>query len=277
MGYKDEEILINQPNTRFIRSSQVAVGIEWLSNQKSRFTIESYFKKYSNYPFLLRDSISLANLGGDFGIIGNEPSESISSGRSYGLEFMYQQRLYKGFYGILSYTLGWSEFEDKNAQFISSSWDSRHIASLTMGKKLKNNWEIGLNWRFQSSLPNTPFSDDSNLVTSWDRNKMGLLDYNRINSERLGSANSLDVRVDKKWFFNDFSLEIYLDIENLTNQNFSRNVLILDRPLDDTGRPIGQGIIVNPNDPAALQRYKVKEIQDNESNILPTIGIVLEY
>ena len=47
-------------------------------------------------------------------MVGNDPSSSIAEGQALGLEFTYQQKLYKGFYGILAYTLVRSEFEDKN-------------------------------------------------------------------------------------------------------------------------------------------------------------------
>ena len=65
----------------------------------TKITVEGFYKIYSDYPFLVRDSISLANLGSDFGVIGNEPVESISEGQSYGVEFLAQQKLSKGFYG----------------------------------------------------------------------------------------------------------------------------------------------------------------------------------
>ena len=38
------------------------------------------------------DSISIANLGGDFGVVGNVPANSSSNGRTYGIEFLYQQK-----------------------------------------------------------------------------------------------------------------------------------------------------------------------------------------
>ena len=69
-------------------------------------------KVYQDYPFLLADSVSLANLGGDFGVIGNEPAASISNGRSYGIEVLGQQRLADKIYGIFSYTFVKSEFTD---------------------------------------------------------------------------------------------------------------------------------------------------------------------
>ena len=70
----------------------------------------------------------------------------------YGLELLFQQRLFKGFYGIASYTLGWTEFQDKNRNFVPSSWDARHIANLTLGKRFKRDWEIGINWRYKVNL-----------------------------------------------------------------------------------------------------------------------------
>jgi len=63
---------------------------------------EGFYKVYNKYPFLVRDSISLANLGSNFGVIGNEEVVSTSKGRSLGIEVLAQQKLYKGFYGIVT-------------------------------------------------------------------------------------------------------------------------------------------------------------------------------
>ena len=46
----------------------------------------------------------------DFWVVGNEEVVSNSEGRAYGFEFLYQQKLIKGFYGILAYTLLNSNF-----------------------------------------------------------------------------------------------------------------------------------------------------------------------
>ena len=62
--------------------------------------------------------------------------QSVSTGRAYGLEFFAQQKLYKGFYGLLAITLFRSEFSNANQQGLSpSSWDQRLIVNLTAGKK----------------------------------------------------------------------------------------------------------------------------------------------
>ncbi len=277
MGYKKDGVFVNKENgVTYIRNTHIVGGVEFITTANSKFTVEGFFKNYNNYPFLMRDSISMANLGGDFGVIGNEPVVSTSKGRSYGVEFLFQQRLFKGFYGILSYTLGWSEFEDKRGDFVPSSWDARHIVNLTLGKRFKGNWEVGVNWRFQTGLPKTPFDEElSALKLNWDRNSQGIPNYDLLNTERQGIINIIDLRVDKKWYFKKWNLELYYDIQNVTSSAVSNEVLILDRPLDEDERPIGGGVIENPDDPLPMQRYKLKTINDAIGTIIPSLGVVI--
>ncbi len=278
LGYKEDGRFVNRDNKLdYIRNNHLVAGIEYNTAANSRFTVEAFYKTWKDYPFLLRDSVALANLGGDFGVIGNEPAIPFADGRSYGFEFLFQQRLYKGFYGIAAYTLGWSQFQDKNQRFVPSSWDSRHIFSLTMGKQFRRNWEMGINWRFQSGLPFTPFSEQSSLVANWNVNFRGILDFDRINSQRRTAGNTIDFRVDKRWFFKKWSMNLYLDLENLTGNAIGTDQLILDRPRDEAGKPIGGPVIANPNAPVDQQRYKVKTINDAQGTLLPSIGVMIEW
>ncbi len=277
MGYQEDGEFVNRENgIKYIRSDHVVAGLEFNTATSSKITIEGYYKRYHDYPFLLRDSLTLANLGGDFGVIGNEPAIPRSAGRSYGLEFLFQQRLFKGFYGIGSYTLGWSEFEDKNGVYVPSSWDARHIVNLVLGKRFNRNWEVGINWRYQAGLPTTPFSDDSSLRINWDRNGSGIPDYDRLNTQRASAFSAIDLRVDKKWFFDKWSLNVFLDIENLTGNSVNNPQLILDRPLDDNGTPIGDGQVVNPGAPYPQQRYLLKELDASTGTVIPSIGVMIE-
>lgn len=278
LGYQEENVLVNKVNNvTFIRNTQLVAGFEFNTATDSKITIEGYYKRYANYPFLLRDSLTLANLGGDFGVIGNEPVVSLSDGQTYGMEVLFQQRLYKGFYGIAAYTLGWSEFEDKNGKFVPSSWDARHIVNLTLGKQFGKNWEIGVVWRYQSGLPVTPFAESSSLVTNWDVNNRAIPNYDLLNTLRNDVSNTIDIRIDKKWFFKRWNFNLFLDIENLTSNQVSDPQLILDRPVDTDNKPIGPGIIINPDAPVELQRYALKEINDANGNLLPSIGVIIEW
>ncbi|WP_425421977.1 TonB-dependent receptor [Phaeodactylibacter xiamenensis] len=278
LGYQEDGVFVNRENgIKYIRNDHVVAGFEYNTASNSKISIEGYYKYYYDYPFLLRDSLTLANLGGDFGVLGNEPVVPRSEGRSYGIEFLFQQRLYKGFYGIASYTLGWSEFEDKNGNFVPSSWDARHIANVVVGKRFEKNWEVGVNWRFQTGLPFTPFDRQASaLVLNWQANGRGIRDFDQLNTRRADLVSAIDIRVDKKWFFDKWSLNIFLDIENVTGNGVGQDQLILDRPLDENGQPIGGGIITNPDAPINQQQFRLKTINDATGTVVPSIGLQIE-
>ena len=134
---------------------------------------------------------------------------------------------------------------------------------------------MGVKYRYQSGLPRTPFSADSDLAVNWDRNLGGIPDYSRINTERNGAFGALDLRLDKKWFLKGWDLNLFLDLQNVTAAAVASNVLILDRPLDENNKPIGGPIIVNPNANPNEQRYLIKTINDDGGAVLPTLGIVV--
>jgi len=278
LGYQENKRFVNKENgIKYLQNQHLVAGFEWNTASNAKISVEGYFKRYRDYPLLLRDSLTLANIGGDFGVVGNEPAVPFADGRAYGLEFLFQQRLYKGFYGLLSYTLGWTEFQDKNRNYIPSAWDARHIANLAVGKRFGNNWEIGVNGRFQSGLPTTPFDESSSLVLNWDRNNRGVFNYDQLNTLRQDAFSAIDLRVDKKWFFTNWSLNVFLDIENLTAAAVGESDLILDRPLDADEQPIGNGIITNPEAPISEQRYLLKEVDFSQGTPLPSIGLMIEW
>lgn len=271
LGYRDPAgTLVNQQNgVRYIQADHFVLGTEYLLKWNARVTLEGFYKKYNYYPFSLKDSISLANIGSDFGVVGNEAVNSSSSGRSYGAEFLYQQKLYKGFYAVLAYTWVRSEFLDKNNTYVPTSWDSRHIVSLTGGKRFKNGWEFGLRWLFSGGAPYTPIDvATSTLTTNWDVNGVGLLDYSQLNQARESSFHQLNVRVDKKLYLKQFNMNFYLDIQNLYGYKATlAPILLVDT--DANNQPI-----LNPTDPT---RYQSKLIENASGIVQPTIGIIIEF
>jgi len=270
LGYRDNaNNLVNKQNgITYIQADHAVLGLEYLPFTNTKISIEGFHKVYDNYPFLTRNNVSLANLGSDFGVIGNDPAVPLSGGRAYGLEFLIQQKLTKGFYGILAATLVKSEFEDKNGDLRPSAWDNGQIVTLTAGKKFKGDWEVGARFRYLGASPYTPYDTaGSSIRETWDLRGVALPDYERLNEERTGAVHQLDMRVDKRWFFAKWSLDLYLDIQNVYNfQAPLAPSLTVVR--DDNGDPL-----VDPTDPT---RYSTKEIQNFSGTILPSIGIIIE-
>jgi len=271
LGYQENNVFVNaNNNVKFINNAHIVGGLEYLGLNNAKVSLEGFYKLYNNYPFSIKDSLSLANVGGDFGVIGDEAVSSIGKGQTYGLELLFQQKLYKGFYGLASYTLSFSEFEDKNGDLTPSTWDTRHIVNLTAGKKFKKNWELGVKWRYNTGSPYTPYDlATSALIPVWDVNNRGVLDYDRLNTERITAAHQMDIRVDKKWFFNKWNLNLYLDIENLYSQAPTLQPdLVVERDENNI-------LIVDPNDPS---RYQTKFLENGGAGtVLPSIGLIVEF
>jgi hypothetical protein len=247
----------------------VVTGLEYSTKINSRISVEGFYKQYYNLPFLTDKQISISNLGSDFGVVGNEPAKSTSKGRAYGAEFLYEQKLYKGWFGIVSYTLFWSQFEDKNGKYASSSWDTRHIISVTAGKKFKRGWELGARFRMQGGKPYTPYDVAASAqIPNYYFNPGGILDYSKLNSQRLPWFHQLDMRVTKKWYLSKLSVELYLDIQNVYfhKQKERDSFLFVE---DANGKPIADA--ANPGS------YQTKFLSNTNGVLTPALGLIISY
>jgi hypothetical protein len=271
LGYRNAAgELDNLNRVRYIRNRMVAAGLQYNKVKDTRITLEGFYKQYANYPLALNDSISLGNLGTDFAVVGNEPVSSVCDGRAYGMEFLVQKRSRSGLYGILAYTLSWSEFSDKNGNAVKSAWDSRHTVSLVGGMKMKRNWELGAKFRLATGRPYTPYDVQRSLVKSnWDVKGVALNDYSRLNTERLGTFSQLDVRVDKVWYFKKSSLNLYMDIQNFLNKEY------LGAPTLIAAQDAAGNLIADPN--AAVPSYKADYLVNSNGFLQPSIGVIFDF
>ncbi|MFZ4462225.1 MAG: TonB-dependent receptor [Bacteroidales bacterium] len=270
LGFRDNSgILVNKSNDlKYIGSNHYIAGIQYIPRADVFFSVEGFMKQYNQYPFSVSDSISLANKGADFGVLGAEEVVSINKGRAYGFEVLNRTKLPSGFNLIATYTFVRSEFEDKNSNLIPSSWDFRNILVLTATKSFKKNWIVGVKWRFDGGLPYTPYDlEKSALVDAWDAQGRAYLDFSQLNSLRLDPYHQLDLRVDKKYFFDRWSFMVYLDIQNLYNSVATfQDEFIQEK--DANGYPI-----TTDNG----TKYQLKAIPSTSGVVLPTIGIMVEF
>ncbi len=260
LGFKDSEGTRVNKNVKYIRSDHLTLGIEHLLSKSARVTVEGFFKKYNNYPVSMDKGVSLANLGADFEVLGNEPVVSKGIGRTYGAEFLFQQKFSKNFYGILAYTLYKSEFSGVNEKdYLPSIWDNRHLLSFTGGYQLPKNWEIGLRYRFVGKAPYAPLNEEATLAVYPEIIK----DYESLGNNRLDAFQQADIRIDKKWNLKGITIETYVEVQNFLNAN---------QPSEPR-----YGLLRNESgelmEPRTL--VLVQDVDDNQ--ILPTLGVVINF
>ena len=259
LGFKDINDNFLNTNMLYTKSNHYVFGIEYNASYSSRFTIESFYKKYNNYPISVLDNISLANKGADFEVLGNEFLLSNGKGKSYGLEFLYQQKLQNNFYGIFSYTFFFSEFSNLDNIYLPSVWDNRHLISFTGGYKLKKNWEISSKLRYTG---NTPYAPVDTTSSSFSYPEI-IFDYSQLGNYFLQSFTKLDFRVDKRWNFKSTSMNFYIDIENLLGNE------IPIPPEYGLSRDEKQNIIM-PIDLIEVE-------SDNRNSVIPSLGFVFYF
>jgi hypothetical protein len=86
---------------------------------------------------------------------------------------------------------------------------------------LKNNWTFSAYSIFYTGEPYTPSS--TNFVGESDERQILFFRLGEKNSARLPSFYSLDIRIDKLWYFKKWQLNAYLNIMNLTGHKNVRN------------------------------------------------------
>jgi len=260
LGFQDNEGNFANKDVEYIQSDHIVAGVEYLLNPSTRLSVEGFYKKYANYPVSLTDSVSLANLGGDFSVLGNVPVLSVGLGRTYGVEFLYQQKITKRFYGILAVTLYESEFTGFDQDvYRPSSWDNRTLITFTGGYKFGNNWELSARSRFLGSTPYAPVDIEATNASY----PIIIKDYNRQGEVELDAFNQTDIRLDKKWNFKKVTLDVFLELQNVLGQDFP------SEPQYGLARD-ANGIPLVPQ-----QIVEIESVDNGQ--LLPNIGLVLDF
>ncbi len=222
-------VWLTNPNNRSLtalRNTMGVLGWNYLVQEDTRFSVETYYKKYDNLPTGtvagVNDYIVITNTGTDYGgarenfqSFGYFDMVSKGSGRSYGVEFLLQKKFSRTpFYGLAGLTINKTELTALNGLTYPGQYDQRFILNLSGGYKPNPRWEFSAKFRFFTGVPYTPlYVKGSNPKNP---NTIENLPDEYL-AGRLADAHHLDVRVDRYFFFGSSTLTIYLDVQNLYN------------------------------------------------------------
>jgi hypothetical protein len=155
---------------------------------------------------------------------------SNGSGWARGLELFLQKKLSEvPCYGLVSISWNQAKFKALDGVERSSSYDQRWIINLGGGYILNEAWEFSGKFRIATGRPYTPY------------NANGTQNSALYNTVRIDANHSLDLRVDRRWSFNDWNLITYIDVQNVYNRK-AVDVPIFDertKQVKQTGGSIG--------------------------------------
>jgi TonB family protein len=140
--------------------------------------------------------------------------QNAGEGYSYGLELLLKHDVTRHFYGWVAYTLSLSKAQrEPDGPKVRFPFDQRHILTLVASYRLGDGWELGARFRLVSGRPETPV-----LGGVYDADAGA---YRQITGEELSVSrqtfHQLDLRVEKKWLFDNWRMSVYLDVQNVYN------------------------------------------------------------
>lgn len=241
-------------NLNDIKTDVFVLGIDKFFGDGVKLTAEAYLKNYSDYPASLsRQYLILANTGTGFGgeqdgfsSFGLEPLASRGKGIARGIELSMQKKFSQiPCYGTVALSFNQSRFTAIDGIERPSNFDQTVILNISGGYKFNELWEAGMKFRFATGRPYTPIN-----AVSGDPS-FGYQNVSQYNALRLTPSHALDIRVDKRWLFDTWTLISYIDIQNIYNRK-------------------------NPDAPVFNTATRAIEVQ-TQLGILPSIGISAEF
>ena len=203
------------PHNVFLISSLAThyiVGIDHLFAEDTKFTVELYHKDLTNV-FVANDTTNILTNDGE--------------GFAQGIEFSLQKKFTDGIVGSASYSYSTSKRKDaSNLSEYYFEYDRPHIFNLLGGIELSDTWQLGFKFQYASGNPYTP------AVGVAVKNGVNYAVDGAYNSARLPDYHKLDIRIDKKFIFETWTLTAYLDLWNVYNRE---NVLSYSSRVDATG------------------------------------------
>jgi len=187
------------------------VGISRMLGESTRLSVEVYYKDYSNFPidpaqpheFLFDQVVTTGLFLNHANLIDN------GTASSKGIEVMIQKKLAQDFYGLVAGSISKSRYQNMFGDTYDRIYDNQFNFTLEGGYIPNNNWEFKARWIYAGGVPYTPFDYEASK-----ENNKGIIDTDRMNSERLPDYHSLNIRVDKRFYFSGSSLIVYLSVWN---------------------------------------------------------------
>lgn len=237
------------------------LGVEYLPAAGMKIDIEGYYKRYSRLP------VSEAFVHFFDRTFRSEKILNIGREDVYGIDLFVQQKLVQDIYGTIAFSRMFSKFYDPRmgmeGKTFTSDYDFPYVATVIAGKRFANlrsglnrmpfylrypsyilpfsdDMEISLRYRYATGKPYTPEvfltseqhrEGDAKWSSGW------WVAADRINSARYPDYQRLDVAFSSRFNFTNWTLGMYLSVQNLLNR---RNVAFYQYNSDGTVETVYQ-------------------------------------
>ena len=136
-------------------------------------------------------------------------------GRAYGAQFLIRRDLSDRFFGWIAYTIMRSERRDgPDSAWRIFDFDQTHVLTALASYQLGLGFDLGVRFRYATGYPRTP------IVGAYYDSRRNLYEpvLGAKNSIRIPDFAQLDVRLSKSFNLGVGKLELYADVQNVTNR-----------------------------------------------------------
>lgn len=198
-------------NLKTPRADHTVLSFNHLLTESTKLTVELYDKEYRDFPM---DPTQPSLFVFDQAVVeqvflNHENLVSAGAARSRGVEVTVQKKMAENIYGLIAGSYYRSSYQGIDGTWYDRVYDNKFNFAIEGGYKPNEKWEFSLRWLYAGGAPYTPFDRQASLATH-----KGVFDASRINAERLPDFHSLNLRVDKRYYFKSTTLTIYLSIWN---------------------------------------------------------------
>ena len=193
-------------------SLQSSVGIEQPITGRVNADLTAYYNRLYDRVVGREDRLRFYSGPPPVGPFDTEPYANEGTGFICGVEGQLSYRSPTSV-GLLSFTLSHSERQDRPDEPVELfEYDQPVVLNALWSQRLPKDWRLGGRIRYSSGNPYTPVE---NRIQDMGSRSFAPV-YGERSSARIRPFTSLDLRVDKTITFRRWSLEVYMDVQNIT-------------------------------------------------------------
>lgn len=201
------------PTLTHEKAFQSSLGVAQKITDNINIDVTGYYnRRYENVsspgPTVLNDD----------GTVTRSRFANAGLGRSYGLEVMLRHEVTKDFFGWIAYTFNRAEERTAGSDtgYLLTGNDQTHIFTFVGSYRLPYGFEIGARFRYVTGVPKSPLQHSYDVFRSDANSYVGSFGESR--SARVPDFHQLDLRIDRAFVFDRFTITPFLDIQNVYNQ-----------------------------------------------------------